>query len=58
MNFSDKVMGFRVVGEDKEGNQYRMAVKRVAKNYYDMRYDILIELPFSPDHRIWEELRN
>ena len=47
-----------IVGEDREGNHYQMAVKHIDYNYYEQRMEVIVHLPFSPDHRIWEELRN
>ena len=48
---------YRVIGIDREGNVYRLNVKRLISNDYANAMDIEVELPFSPDHNIWPELR-
>ena len=47
-----------VIGEDEEGNLYRLPIISIAREMYMREITVRVHLPFKPDHKIWEELRN
>jgi hypothetical protein len=56
--YKDMILGTRVTGTDREGNRYNLNVLESQNDLYRNEHQILVSLPFSPDHQIWEELRN
>ena len=47
-----------VFAKDKEGTVYRLPVTEVSREVFENQVRVCVSLPFKPDHKIWEELRN